>query len=161
MGIKRSGIKKKTTKNTAETVREGVKLASMLRGGDIVLLSGDLGAGKTHFTQGILNGLGSDEYAVSPTFTIVNEHRSCRIPLIHIDVYRLRDAGELYDTGIDEYFGDDVVTVIEWADKFPELADLPGRKFYVEITRRDDIDPERREIRTKYPDDVFAKREAE
>ena len=123
----------------------------MLCGGDVVLLSGDLGAGKTHFTQGILRGLGSEDYAVSPTFTIVNEHRSCRIPLIHIDVYRLGSIDELYELGFDDYLTGEAITVIEWADKFPELYELSGRVFKVEITRRDDIDPDRREIRITYP----------
>ncbi|MBP5730984.1 MAG: tRNA (adenosine(37)-N6)-threonylcarbamoyltransferase complex ATPase subunit type 1 TsaE [Clostridia bacterium] len=148
----RSGIRKKTTKSAAQTVREGMKLAGELQPGDIVLLSGDLGAGKTHFTKGILKGLGAAEYAVSPTFTIVNEHRTGRVPLIHMDVYRLGDIDELYERGFDEYFTGEAVVVIEWADKFPELAELPGRVFSVNIRRRDDIDPDRREIRTKRPD---------
>lgn len=147
----RSGIRKRTTKSAAQTVREGVKLAGELQPGDIVLLSGDLGAGKTHFTKGILKGLGAAEDAVSPTFTIVNEHRTGRMPLIHIDVYRLGDIDELYEIGFDEYLTGEAVTVIEWADKFPELAELPGRVFRVDIRRRDDVDPDRREIRTYLP----------
>ena len=160
MGGTRSDLRKKTTKSAAQTVREGRKLAAMLQPGDIVLLSGDLGAGKTHYTKGILAGLGSAESAVSPTFTIVNEHRSGRIPLVHIDVYRLGSVDELYEIGFDEYLGGENVVVIEWAYKFPELAELPGRVFTVEITRRDDIDPDRREIRTRLPVSVTGDRPA-
>ncbi|KHD85309.1 tRNA (adenosine(37)-N6)-threonylcarbamoyltransferase complex ATPase subunit type 1 TsaE [Heyndrickxia ginsengihumi] len=95
-----------------ETNAFAEKLASFLQPGDVLLLEGDLGAGKTTFTKGIAKGLGIKRTVNSPTFTIIKEYQG-RIPLYHMDVYRLEDTFE--DLGFDEYFDGDGVTIVEWA----------------------------------------------
>jgi tRNA threonylcarbamoyladenosine biosynthesis protein TsaE len=90
-------------------------LADLCRAGDVVLLSGDMGAGKTVFAQGLGRGLGVDEPVTSPTFTIVRDYRG-RLPVHHIDVYRLDHMAEVFDLGIGELLDDGAVTMIEWGD---------------------------------------------
>lgn len=101
-----------------ETFELGRRLASHLRRGDIVALAGDLGAGKTRFTKGIAAGLGIVGEATSPTFTLIHEHEGGRLPLYHIDLYRLESEEEVFGIGIDDYLDGDGVTVVEWGDKF-------------------------------------------
>jgi len=108
-----------TTHNENETVDAAIDLASTLREGDVVLLFGDLGAGKTAFTRGLAIGLGAAaEDVSSPTFTIMQEYRGGRLPLFHVDLYRLDDPREIEDLGLDELAVDGVLA-IEWADKLP------------------------------------------
>ena len=108
-----------TTHNEDETVDAAIDLASTLREGDVVLLFGDLGAGKTAFTRGLAIGLGAAaEDVSSPTFTIMQEYRGGRLPLFHVDLYRLDDPREIEDLGLDELAVDGVLA-IEWADKLP------------------------------------------
>ena len=108
-----------TTQSEAETADAAIDLASRLREGDVVLLLGDLGAGKTAFTRGLAMGLGIEADAVSsPTFTIMQEYRGGRLPLYHVDLYRLNDAREVEDLGLDEVASDGVLA-IEWAEKLP------------------------------------------
>ena len=96
-------------------------LASMVSGGEVIVLSGDLGAGKTAFTQGFGAALGVDERITSPTFTLVHEYVG-RLALHHVDVYRLVDAGEVFDLALPEMLDDGGVTVIEWGNLIiPEL----------------------------------------
>jgi tRNA threonylcarbamoyladenosine biosynthesis protein TsaE len=117
----------------------GECLGRLLRPGDVVSLSGDLGAGKTVFTKGIARGLGSADPVTSPTFTIVHEYRG-RCPLFHMDVYRLDDPAELLDLGFDEYAGGEGVVVIEWGDRLKEL--LPPDYIGITIKRvpgRDEV----------------------
>ena len=92
--------------------------------GDVFLLSGDLGAGKTCLTQGIAKGLGVDEYVRSPTFVLVSVHQG-RLPLYHIDIYRLDEVAEVVDLGLEEYLAGDGVSVIEWASKALEVFPQP------------------------------------
>ena len=103
-------------KNEHDTEEFGIKLASTLEPGDIVTLIGDLGTGKTTLTKYIAKGLGVTETIDSPTFNIVKEHKSGRLPLFHFDVYRLSSGDELLDIGADEYFYAAGVCIIEWAD---------------------------------------------
>jgi len=113
-----------------ETVRIGRALGSVLEAGDIVALIGDLGTGKTCLASGIARGLGVSEayFITSPTFTLINEYPG-RIPLAHLDMYRLSGAADLDDIGIDEYFYGNGVMVIEWAEKIREL--IPERAFHI------------------------------
>ena len=108
-----------TTQSAIETSAVGRLLARSLSAGSIVLLSGDLGAGKTTFVRGLAEGLDVDpEDVSSPTFTLIQEYRGGRLPLHHVDLYRLRDV-EVEDLGLDELMDDGGVTVIEWPDRLP------------------------------------------
>ena len=103
--------------NSVESTQAiGQAIGKSVEPGDVVLLSGGLGAGKTTLTQGILWGLGSDEYARSPTFVLVNEYQA-RFPVYHVDLYRLDSFDEVDGLGLDDYLFGDGVSVIEWADK--------------------------------------------
>ncbi len=104
---------KKKTNNETETKEIAARLASMLNRGDVITLEGDLGAGKTTFTKGIAKGLGIKEIISSPTFTIIKEYMGGKLPLYHMDVYRLEGSDE--DIGFDEYFYGDGITIVEWA----------------------------------------------
>lgn len=107
--------------NPQETLDLGRRMAALLRRGDVLALAGDLGAGKTHFTKGLAEGLGVEGDVTSPTFTLIHEYPGGRLPLFHIDLYRLEDADEALGIGLDDYLEGDGVTVIEWADKFKTL----------------------------------------
>ena len=109
-------------KNEHDTEEFGIKLASTLEPGDIVALIGDLGTGKTTLTKYIAKGLGVTETIDSPTFNIVKEHKSGRLPLFHFDVYRLSSGDELLDIGADEYFYAAGVCIIEWADVVADVV---------------------------------------
>lgn len=104
------------SENAARTHRLGMRLGALLRPGDIVLLDGPLGAGKTALTQGIGAGLGVAGTINSPTFTLLKEYTG-RLPLYHFDLYRIEDPEELFALGFEEYFGCDGVCVVEWADR--------------------------------------------
>jgi tRNA threonylcarbamoyladenosine biosynthesis protein TsaE len=117
--------------NASETFEAGREFAASLQSGDVVGLCGDLGAGKTHFVKGLAVGLGSLAAVTSPTFTLVHEYRDGRMPIFHIDFYRLESPGEVAQIGLDEFLDAGGVTVIEWAGKFPEL--LPSRTRWVSI----------------------------
>ena len=105
-----------------ETVELGRKLGRLLREGDVVALSGELGSGKTCMTKGLALGLGvpEDDVVTSPSFTFMNEYEG-RETLYHMDVYRLGQLSEFLGAGLDEYLGQGGVTVIEWADRWPEI----------------------------------------
>ena len=108
-----------TSRSEAETVAAGRELAPALAVGSVVLLSGDLGAGKTAFIRGVAEGLGIDPGDVSsPTFTLVQEYRGGRLSLVHVDLYRLNDAREIDELGLEEIAAD-AVLAIEWAEKRP------------------------------------------
>jgi tRNA threonylcarbamoyladenosine biosynthesis protein TsaE len=105
------------TASESETTAVGRELAGTLRAGDVVLLYGDLGAGKTAFVKGLAEGLGvPPEEVSSPTFTLVQEYRGGRVTLYHVDLYRLDDPREIGDLGLDE-IADGGVLAIEWAEK--------------------------------------------
>ena len=106
------------TAGEAETSRIGEELASTLRAGDVVLLYGPLGAGKTAFVRGLARGLGgAGEEVSSPTFTLVQEYTGGTLPLYHVDLYRL-ETREVDDLGLDELISGDGVVAIEWADRW-------------------------------------------
>ncbi|WP_314920800.1 tRNA (adenosine(37)-N6)-threonylcarbamoyltransferase complex ATPase subunit type 1 TsaE [Slackia exigua] len=105
-----------------ETQRLAALLAPALEEGDVLLLTGDLGAGKTHFAQGLAAALGIREVPTSPTFTLMSSYEGGRLPLYHFDLYRLDDAGELDDIDYFATIEGDGVSVVEWADKFCEAC---------------------------------------
>jgi tRNA threonylcarbamoyladenosine biosynthesis protein TsaE len=105
----------------AETFALGQQLAVSLRGGEVVALDGDLGAGKTHFVKGLAAGLGHTGDVTSPTFTLVHEYTGGRLPLFHFDFYRLESEAEVLRIGLDDYLDAGGVAAIEWAGKFPAL----------------------------------------
>ena len=115
-----------------ETENIAKAFAKSLKPGDVVTLDGDLGAGKTAFTQGLAKGLGVADYVSSPTFTIVNCYEG-NIPLYHFDVYRIDDCDDMYEIGYDEYVGGDGVAVIEWSEKIEEI--LPTSRYRIVITK--------------------------
>lgn len=111
-----------------DTMNFAKKLASKLKVGDVVVLSGELGAGKTKFTEGFLSYFGLEKEISSPTFTIVNEYKNKDINIYHFDVYRLEDVDEFYAIGGDEYFSSGI-SIIEWGELIKDA--LP--KDYIEI----------------------------
>ncbi len=113
-----------TSRSPAETIAIGCGLGKLLQPGDILCLRGGLGAGKTCFARGVAVGLGADESRVSsPTFVLAQEYRG-RIPMYHLDLYRLGSAEEFEDAGLDEYIGGDGVAVIEWPDVYSPLLNM-------------------------------------
>ena len=114
----------------ADTATAGERLAATLGAGDVVALTGELGAGKTCFVQGLVRGLGVEGGATSPTFVLVNEYRG-RVPVHHVDAYRTQSLTELLDIGLDDLLDGHGVTLIEWADRCEAL--LPGRTVRVHI----------------------------
>ena len=109
-----------TSTSTEETIELGCVLARLLRADDVVLLSGDLGAGKTQFAKGVARGLGVDAEVTSPTFNILLEYVGDELPLLHFDLYRLDDAGELEDIDFFGVLESGGVSLVEWGDKFGE-----------------------------------------
>ena len=109
---------KKISHSPKETLQLGKSLGSSLIPGDIILLNGDLGAGKTHLTQGICYGVGLDKgsYIRSPTFTLINEYQA-KLPIYHIDLYRIDSLEEIYSLGLEEILFNQGITIIEWAEK--------------------------------------------
>ncbi len=120
------------THSPAETRALGQRLARLLRPGDVLLLYGDLGAGKSELTRGIARGLGVTGPVASPSFTILNVYDEGRLPLYHFDWYRLNSAEELYEMGMDEYLGGDGVAVVEWPGQCPEA--IPETNLTITLT---------------------------
>ena len=122
------------TNSAAETRNLGEQLAKRLQPGDVVLLRGELGAGKSELTRGIARGIGVTETVTSPSFTILNVYESGRCPLYHFDWYRLESAEELYELGMDEYLGGDGIAVVEWAERCPEAVPEKVIRISLEVT---------------------------
>ncbi len=121
------------TNSPRETKELGKKMAERAKPGDVFTLVGDLGVGKTVFTQGIAEGLGIDEPVNSPTFTIVQEYESGRMPFYHFDVYRIGDPEEMDEIGFDDYIYGDGLCLIEWADLIEEI--LPEKRVAIRIEK--------------------------
>ena len=122
--------------NSEEDTRSlGLEIADALEPGDVVALTGDLGTGKTALTKYIAEGLGVKEDISSPTFTIIKEYKSGRLPLYHFDVYRLGSGDELLDTGAEELLDGDGACVIEWADIVADV--LPADSLIVSLNYGD------------------------
>ena len=105
-----------TTHSADETQALGTKLAKRLQPGDVIAYFGDLGAGKTALTRGIAQGLGITDIVTSPTYTIVNEYLTGRLPLFHFDMYRLGSSDELFDIGWEDYVNRGSVCAVEWSE---------------------------------------------
>ena len=115
----------------AETESLGETFGRAMRRRMVVALSGDLGSGKTQLVKGIARGLGITARVHSPTFTLVNEYPGGRLPLFHLDLYRLETRSQLLSAGVEEYLNPDGVTVIEWAERLQEA--LPAGTLFVNI----------------------------
>ena len=122
------------TNSAAETRALGEKRASRLKAGDVVVLEGELGAGKSELARGIARGLGVTETVTSPSFTILNVYESGRCPLYHFDWYRLESEEELYELGMDEYLGGDGIAVVEWAERCPDAVPENVLRIRLEVT---------------------------
>lgn len=121
------------TKSPEETFRVGMRLGQKAAAGQVFTLTGDLGVGKTVFTQGLARGLGIVEPVSSPTFTIVQVYDEGRLPFYHFDVYRIGDVEEMDEVGFDDYIMGDGVSLIEWADLIEEI--LPEKRTDVLIEK--------------------------
>jgi tRNA threonylcarbamoyladenosine biosynthesis protein TsaE len=118
-----------------ETILLGEKIGELLEPGQIILLSGELGAGKTILVQGICNGLGVDEDVTSPTYTLINEYEG-ELTVYHMDLYRLEDEEDLYDVGVEDYLDTEGIVLIEWPDLVYDL--LPPDFVYIRLVVLDD-----------------------
>lgn len=121
------------TFSAKETFETGFDIGKKAVAGQIICLTGDLGVGKTVFTQGFAEGLGISEPISSPTFTIVQEYHDGRLPLYHFDVYRIGDVSEMDEIGYEEYFFSDGVCLVEWGNLITEL--LPDDTMYITIQK--------------------------
>ena len=110
------------TNSAGETRELGERLAKELKAGDVILLDGELGAGKSELARGIAGGLGVKETVTSPSFTILNVYESGICPLYHFDWYRLESSEELYELGMDEYLGGDGIAIVEWPGRCPDAV---------------------------------------
>ena len=131
-----------TTHSADETQALGQKLASRLAPGDVIAYFGDLGAGKTAFTRGLAQGLGITDPVTSPTYTIVNEYLSGRIPLFHFDMYRLSSSDELFDIGWEDYLSRGGVCAVEWSENVEDALQDAIRV----IIEKDADEPDTRHI---------------
>ena len=111
------------THSPAETENVGAALGQLLKPGTVLAYRGDLGAGKTAFTRGLARGLGATDMVTSPTYTIVNEYLSGRMPLFHFDMYRLPDADALWDIGWEDYLDRGGVCAVEWSENVAEALE--------------------------------------
>ena len=128
-----SEIKIYETHSMKETRELGRQMGTEAGPGDVLTLSGDLGVGKTVFTKGFALGIGVTEAVSSPTFTIVQEYHSGRLPLYHFDVYRIGDPEEMDEVGFDDYVYGDGVSLIEWAELIEEI--LPEKRTRILIEK--------------------------
>ena len=117
----------------AETEAIGRQVAENIGVGSVLALKGELGSGKTLFVKGIVAGLGSGADVTSPTFTILHEYRRGRLPVYHFDLFRVENPQALARLGLDDYFFGDGISVIEWADRFPDFVPEQARWIFFEI----------------------------
>ena len=113
------------THTPAETQRVGAALGRALHGGEVIAFLGGLGAGKTAFTRGLAEGLGIKDAVTSPTYTIVNEYLTGRLPLFHFDMYRLGSSEELFDIGWEDYLARGGVCAVEWSENVADALENP------------------------------------
>lgn len=121
------------SKSPEDTFQIGMRLGQLAKAGEVYTLTGDLGVGKTVFTQGFAKGLGIEEPVNSPTFTILQIYEGGRLPLYHFDVYRIGSVEEMDETGFEEYMTGEGVSLIEWADLIREI--LPRERTRIRIEK--------------------------
>lgn len=121
------------TTSPSQTLKEAAKIAATLKAGDIVALYGDLGAGKTVFTKGLVKGLGINARVASPTFVFLRIYKGKKFTVNHIDLYRGESSADYKDLGLDEIFESDNITIIEWAQKLK--GKLPKKRIDITITK--------------------------
>jgi tRNA threonylcarbamoyladenosine biosynthesis protein TsaE len=136
------------TRSEDETLALAGAVGELLRAGDVVSVVGDLGAGKTVFARGVARALGVSEPVVSPSFTIVREYDG-RVPLVHVDVYRIGTIQELHDLGFEEVLRDDAITLVEWGDVIDPL--LPRERLDVRLVAGDADDERLVELEGRGP----------
>lgn len=120
------------TYSEEETVKLGIRMGRLLKAGDIVLLYGDLGAGKTVFTRGIALGLGAQDMVTSPTYTLMHTYKG-KVPIYHFDLYRLSGPDEVLDLGYEEFFYGDGVTIVEWPERLEYLCPQEHLRVMLEV----------------------------
>lgn len=120
------------TNSPEETFEVGRKFGQTAKPGEIYTLNGELGVGKTVFTQGVAAGLGITEHVNSPTFTIVQVYESGRLPFYHFDVYRIGDAAEMDEIGYEDYFFGNGLCIVEWAERIKELIPTDAKQITIE-----------------------------
>ena len=123
------------TTSPEETEAVGAALGRVLKPGTVLAYTGDLGAGKTAFTRGLAKGLGATDRVTSPTYTIVNEYLSGRLPLFHFDMYRLSSADDLWDIGWEDYLERGGICAVEWSENVEAALEAP---LWVRLTKLDD-----------------------
>lgn len=123
------------TKSSGETQNAAKEFAAWLRAGDVILLRGEMGVGKTVFTKGLCRALGVEDYVTSPTFTVVNEYEGKAFPIYHFDLYRIEDEDELLEIGFEEYLQSGGVCIIEWPQNGQRY--LPEHRYEVELKKED------------------------
>jgi tRNA threonylcarbamoyladenosine biosynthesis protein TsaE len=123
---------KRIAGNAELTRQVGAEFVGGLQAGSVVALVGDLGSGKTEFVKGLAAGLGSSASVTSPTFTLIHEYLSGRVPLFHMDLYRLTAEPELDEIGFDDYLNRPGICAIEWANRFPQR--IPEAAIWVTLT---------------------------
>ena len=145
------------SKSENDTKKLAIKMASMLKKGDLIVLCGELGSGKTKFTEGFLTYFGLENEISSPTFTIVNEYKKDDINIYHFDVYRLEDSSEFYAIGGDEYF-ENGICLIEWGELIEDA--LPNEYIKIDFSRDDSNENERilniQSIGKKYDNIIYS-----
>lgn len=123
------------TNSVEETIAVGEKLAAELRSGDAVLYTGEMGAGKTHFTKGIARHFGITDGVASPTFAIVNEYTGGTLDVFHFDLFRITTYDDLYATGFFDYFDREGVICVEWSENIPSLSESLESVWNVDISK--------------------------
>lgn len=136
MNCQEGSGKRMISHSAQETRAIGEKLAQQLKAGDVVLLDGDLGAGKSELARGVARGLGIRGAVPSPSFTILNAYDEGRCPLYHFDWYRIEDANEIYEMGMEEQLGGDGIALIEWSERAAEC--LPEKLLRITIRTVDE-----------------------
>ena len=116
-----------------QTAAAGARCARHASAGDVLALTGDLGAGKTQFVKGFVSATGSDAEVTSPTFTLIHEYTGGRLPVYHFDFYRLDSPDEIARLGLDDYLFGDGACIIEWADRFSQLLPLSTRWIAISV----------------------------